>query len=372
VGYICLIASVYFFSALLKTSPEWRTEGTAIYYALSIDQIRLPFGTFLYQFPMLMKVLTFIVFYIELIAPILMIVPFVPKKVRIIGVALIAFIHLGFCMSLYVGLFYIIGLSSLIGLLSSKNMDWFENHFYKNKVIFEKEENTQYKSHILFEGFTILKTWFIVFVITYCIMLNLGNVKAFPYALESYLFKYMYQIYKVVFKILSGYVISFGNFVLIPKNQLSHLVFISEIWNHFPGGIMRSRIPYISVPIDRGRRYQGQSKMSLVSLVQHGISSITVNIDIVSVRLLLFSVALMFITFAMFCILISLKLFGSYAIPGWTSTISIGLLMIMLQSFFFSLLLTFMVLNARVQKNFIPALNHLDYIRSLNQYKLNV
>ena len=189
---------------------------------------------------------------------------------------------------------------------------------------------------------------------------------------ESYLFKYMYQIYKVVFKILSGYVISFGNFVLIPKNQLSHLVFISEIWNHFPGGIMRSRIPYISVPIDRGKRYQGQSKMSLVSLVQHGISSITVNIDIVSVRLLLFSVALMFITFAMFCILISLKLFGSYAIPGWTSTISIGLLMIMLQSFFFSLLLTFMVLNARVQKNFIPALNHLDYIRSLNQYKLNV
>lgn len=189
---------------------------------------------------------------------------------------------------------------------------------------------------------------------------------------ESYLFKYMYQIYKVVFKILSGYVISFGNFVLIPKNQLSHLVFISEIWNHFPGGIMRSRIPYISVPIDRGKRYQGQSKMSLVSLVQHGISSITVNIDIVSVRLLLFSVVLMFITFAMFCILISLKLFGSYAIPGWTSTISIGLLMIMLQSFFFSLLLTFMVLNARVQKNFIPALNHLDYIRSLNQYKLNV
>lgn len=188
---------------------------------------------------------------------------------------------------------------------------------------------------------------------------------------ESRMFKYMYRIYKLVFKLLSGYIISFGNFVLIPRNQLSHLVYISEIWNHFPGGIMRSKLPYISVPIDRGRRYKGHSKMNMVSLIQHGISSITVNIDIVSVRLLIFSVILMSLTFVLFCTLLGMRIFTDYTIPGWTSTIAIGLLMILLQSFFFSLLLTFMVLNARVQKNFIPAINHLDYIRSLNQYKMN-
>jgi hypothetical protein len=49
IGYILLPVSVFFFSALLKTSPEWRTEGTALYYALSLDQIRMPGGTLLYQ-----------------------------------------------------------------------------------------------------------------------------------------------------------------------------------------------------------------------------------------------------------------------------------------------------------------------------------
>lgn len=188
---------------------------------------------------------------------------------------------------------------------------------------------------------------------------------------ESRLFRYMYRVYKIVFRLLSGYVISFGNFVLLPREQLSRLVYISEIWNHFPGGIMRSRLPYISVPIDRGRRYRGRSKMSMVALVQHGISSITVNTDIVSVRLLLFSVFLMIVTFVLFCGLIGIRLFSDYAIPGWTSSIAVGLLMILLQSFFFSLLLTFMVLNARVQRNFIPALDFKDYVRSLTQYRIH-
>lgn len=188
---------------------------------------------------------------------------------------------------------------------------------------------------------------------------------------ESRLFRYMYRVYRIVFRLLSGYVISFGNFVLLPREQLSRLVYISEIWNHFPGGIMRSRLPYISVPIDRGRRYSGRSRMSMVALVQHGISSITVNTDIVSVRLLLFSVFLMIVTFVLFCGLIGVRLFSDYAIPGWTSSIGVGLLMILLQSFFFSLLLTFMVLNARVQRNFIPALHFKDYIRSLTQYRIH-
>ena len=53
IGYLLLPCSIFFFSALLKTSPEWRTDGTAIYYALSLDQIRMPLGTFIYQFPTL-------------------------------------------------------------------------------------------------------------------------------------------------------------------------------------------------------------------------------------------------------------------------------------------------------------------------------
>lgn len=190
IGYVFLIASVYFFSALLKTSSEWHSEGTALYYALSIDQMRLPFGTFLYQFPGFLVFLTHAVYYMELFAPLLLICPFVSKKIRVIGIVSIALLHLGFFLSLYVGLFYIIGIVSLIGLLPSKCIDWFEQHFYKNKVNVIEDEQGDYKKSIVAELFASLKAGFIVLVIAYCLMINLGNVKAFPFVLESYMAKY--------------------------------------------------------------------------------------------------------------------------------------------------------------------------------------
>ena len=59
IGYLLLIASIYFFTFNLKNSAEWRNSGTAIYFALSLDQLRLPlFGEWLYQFPILMNILT--------------------------------------------------------------------------------------------------------------------------------------------------------------------------------------------------------------------------------------------------------------------------------------------------------------------------
>ncbi len=188
IGYILLVFSVYFFSALLKTSPEWRTEGTALYYALSLDQIRLPFGTYLYQFPILLKILTLLVYYIELIAPLLFLLPF-PKKIKLIGIGSIALLHIGISMSLYVGLFFIIGLVTLIGLLPSEIMNWVEQKFIKPKRLKILEPIPE-KKLFIFEFLFSLKNVFLLFVIFYCLMLNLGAVKNFPYALDISLIKF--------------------------------------------------------------------------------------------------------------------------------------------------------------------------------------
>jgi hypothetical protein len=188
IGYMLLVFSVYFFSALLKTSPEWRTEGTALYYALSLDQIRLPFGTFLYQFPNLLKVLTLIVYYIELIAPLLFLLPF-PKNIRLFGVICIALLHLGISINIYVGLFFIIGLVTLVGLLPSVVMDWLELKFIKPRAIKIIETNHQ-KPNFIFEFIFSLKTIFLSFVLFYCLMLNLGALKSFPYNLNISLIKF--------------------------------------------------------------------------------------------------------------------------------------------------------------------------------------
>ena len=190
IGYLLLPCSIFFFSALLKTSPEWRTEGTALYYALSLDQIRLPIGTFIYQFPTLLKVLTLIVFYTELLAPLLIVLPFLPNKVRLLGIIGYLCVFLGISCSLYVGLFYIIGIVSLIGLLPSNIMDWFEKQFYKNKTEYVETPTNQNATSFVIQISNTLKNTFVITVTFFCLMMNLGSVKKFPYALDPTIVAY--------------------------------------------------------------------------------------------------------------------------------------------------------------------------------------
>ncbi|RYZ20865.1 MAG: hypothetical protein EOP49_47350, partial [Sphingobacteriales bacterium] len=116
-GYILLIFSVYFFSALMKTGSDWTTDYSALYYAVSLDQIALPLGKLLYPHYELLRVLTFITWWAELLLPILLLLPtksYLPRLVFIVGMALL---HLGISASLYVGLFFVIGWVTLLGLL---------------------------------------------------------------------------------------------------------------------------------------------------------------------------------------------------------------------------------------------------------------
>ena len=184
VGYMMLVMSVYFFSALLKESPEWHSEGSALYYALSIDQIRLPLGTIIYQYPSLLKILTHLVYYIELIPPLFFVLPFLHSKIRLIGVVCIAALHLGIASTLYVGLFYSIGLTTLIGMLPSTVMNWFEEKFYKNKTEYAdvNEYTNQFKNKLQLKFF---KNSLVTLIIIYCLMANLGSVRKFPFVLDE-------------------------------------------------------------------------------------------------------------------------------------------------------------------------------------------
>ena len=190
IGYMLLPCSVFFFSALLKTSPEWHSEGSALYYALSLDQIRMPLGSFIYQFPGLLIALTHAVFYIELIAPVLIIFPFVSPKIRLIGIVSLVFLSISIACTLYVGLFYVISITSLIGLLPSSVMDWFETHFYKNTTEFDDSKILKANSSLIINALYNLKNFVIILIISFCIMMNLGSVKKFPYALDPEIISY--------------------------------------------------------------------------------------------------------------------------------------------------------------------------------------
>lgn len=165
---------------------------------------------------------------------------------------------------------------------------------------------------------------------------------------------------------MTGKIITFGNFSLIPQRRLQNLVRVSEIWNNFPGGIIKSRIPYEAVPTERGKRLAGESKMNFVSLVLHGLSTISVLIDVTAVRILIFSIGMSVAALFVIVVVLFLKWINN-ASPGWASTLSSALLIVVLQSFLISLFLVFMVLQYRTQQQFIPVLQYRDFIEKVDE-----
>lgn len=177
---------------------------------------------------------------------------------------------------------------------------------------------------------------------------------------ESFFFKIFYKIYKYVFVLLTGKVINFGNYSVIPQKLLDKVAHISDIWNHYPGGVIRSRLLYKSVGLERGLRYTGKSKMNYTSLVIHGLSAVAVYIDTVSVRLLIGISALILTAI----LGISLVFLFQYHFPIWALLLFFGILM---QAFLSSLILVFTVLSYRVNFNFLPAVHFQDYIQSIEK-----
>nr|WP_319386005.1 HTTM domain-containing protein [uncultured Roseibium sp.] len=102
--------SMYFFSALLKTHPIWTQDGTAVYYALQLDYLVTPFALWFRQFEGLLTGLTFYVYVLELVGPILIFSPLFHRTFR--TVLMLAFItmHLSFALFLEIGFFPVISI----------------------------------------------------------------------------------------------------------------------------------------------------------------------------------------------------------------------------------------------------------------------
>ncbi len=97
--------SMYFFSALLKTHPIWTHDGTAVYYALQLDYLVTPFALWFRQFEGLLTGLTFYVYVLELVGPILIFSPLFHRTFRTLLMLAFITMHLGFALFLEIGFF---------------------------------------------------------------------------------------------------------------------------------------------------------------------------------------------------------------------------------------------------------------------------
>lgn len=181
---------------------------------------------------------------------------------------------------------------------------------------------------------------------------------------ESLLFKTGYFFYKYLFYFLTGQKISFGNFSLIPKKLLGKVIHQNNIWNHYSGGIIQSKIPFDKILLDRGTRYSGVSKMNFNSLIIHGLSSIAVYFDFLSLRILRFSLYGIAVCFLSVLYILSQKLFTDNAIPGWASSLILIISGIILQLFSVTLIVLLLQLSSRKHINAPNPKIYIDFIES--------
>ena len=98
------LALMYFLSALFKNDPVWH-NGQAIFQALQIDGFATPLGHWLLGFPLMLSILTYVVWYVELLGPILIFLPVLNWRLRLAMVLTFWMMHLGMGLSLELGHF---------------------------------------------------------------------------------------------------------------------------------------------------------------------------------------------------------------------------------------------------------------------------
>ncbi|RME84829.1 MAG: glycosyltransferase [Planctomycetota bacterium] len=171
---------------------------------------------------------------------------------------------------------------------------------------------------------------------------------------EGFWFRFFYWMYKRLYILATGHRIEFGNFSIIPPAMLRRLASLPELWNHYPSSIIKGKIPFSSIPTERGKRYFGRSKMNLPALVLHGLSSLSVFSDTLGVRAFLATLLISLFALIFMAVVISIRLFTDLAIPGWASYLVSSFTILLVQSIMLSLFFVFIILQGRNYASFIP------------------
>jgi len=143
---------------------------------------------------------------------------------------------------------------------------------------------------------------------------------------ETLQFRMFYLVYKWLFQLLTGHTISFGNFMALKPAALKRLVAMQELWIHFAGCVLVSKLRIAVCPLDRGPRYAGRSKMNFVGLALHGFKGLMVFAEDVLVRVGIACALIAALSIIGSAAAVLLKVFG-FATPGWFS-IALGILLL--------------------------------------------
>jgi polyisoprenyl-phosphate glycosyltransferase len=147
---------------------------------------------------------------------------------------------------------------------------------------------------------------------------------------ESIGFKVLYRGFRLLFRSLTGATVRSGNFAAMPGSIARRALLHPTFDLAYSSAILALDLPIEYVPCERGERYEGRSKMTYGKLAMHGLRMLMPFTDRIAIRALgafvFFGVLGALLAFVVVC----LKLFTSSSIPGWTSYVALGALIVSL------------------------------------------
>ena len=180
-AYIVQICCVYLFAGLSKSAPEW-LHGDAVYNVLNYSQYTRPLGYWIGSFPFLTQLMTYSTLVIEFAAPIFLI-NILGNRAKTLYIVLLCMLQIGFNSTLQLGLFGVISIVSLIGLLPENVWTRVPRKIIKMFRIFAKKssKNTDIAPKVSFGSrFSVLiQNFLIICSIIYVICINVGTVSAY-------------------------------------------------------------------------------------------------------------------------------------------------------------------------------------------------
>jgi polyisoprenyl-phosphate glycosyltransferase len=147
---------------------------------------------------------------------------------------------------------------------------------------------------------------------------------------EPPLFKIAYRGFKLLFRGLTGATVRTGNYAVMPGSLAKRALLHPTFDLAYSSSILALDMPVVYVPCERGRRYQGESKMTYGKLAMHGLRMLMPFTDRIAIRALAAFVIFGLLGIVLAAVVVFLKYFTSSSIPGWTSYIALGALIVSL------------------------------------------
>ena len=146
-------------------------------------------------------------------------------------------------------------------------------------------------------------------------------------------FRLFNRLFQALFRILTGRTLNFGNFMALTDATARRLANTPDAWNNLPTTLMRSRAQILRVPLDRGQRFEGQSRLGLTGLVNHGLGAVAVYSDVVFTRVILGSSAALGASVLVGITALITRILTGSPLPGWfalgTTAVAVGSLVLL-------------------------------------------